>query len=371
MKLRDLEFYFFAVIRNQRNGFFPAMLRTLLLPLSWIFRWIVACRNFAFDNGWLSRYFPPVPLVISVGNIVVGGTGKTPVALMLAKEFYSDFSLAILSRGYRSKVENLPSPVWLSRGEGPIYPASFCGDEPFLLAQNLPKALIFVGRDRHKASIMAAKAGAEIILLDDGMQHRRLARDLEVIVMDARDLFGQSHFLPRGFLREDIKSLARAHLIILNNLDECHDFASQKELISHYSTAPIIGTRLKVNAFFDFDGYRIETLKEKRVGIFCGIAHPDYFEQTVENEKAHILGKHIISDHQTFDQQELHRFALNCQKSGAEMLICTEKDRVRFGDSLKLPLPVAWIQMQLAIVEGASDWAEFIAQAKKEVLQKR
>ena len=118
-----------------------------------------------------------------------------------------------------------------------MHPASFCGDEPYMLAQNLPKAFVFVGKDRHKTSSMAAKAGAQLILLDDGMQHRRLARDFDLVVLDSYDPFGQGYFLPRGFLREGMQSLSRADLIILNHVYDHAKFLELRQQIGplHFS----------------------------------------------------------------------------------------------------------------------------------------
>lgn len=369
MTFNTTEMYLLSVIKNQRRGFLPAMLKILLTPLSWCFRFFVACRNWAFDKGWFRRYHPPVPLVISIGNIVAGGTGKTPVTLMLAKEFYGKLPLAILSRGYRSKAEKLSTPTWLCKGDGPIRPASFCGDEPFLLAQYLPKSFIIVGKNRLQASVMAAKEGVELIFLEDGMQNRRIARDIDIVVMDGRDLFGQNHFLPRGFLREGRKSLARAHLIIINNIDSEEEYIEKKEQIAQHTSALIVATKMQVSSILDFKGSKIDSLADKKVGLFCGIARPEYFESTVKSQGAAIVSKHTIPDHCEFDPQALDKFSLNCQKSGAELLLCTEKDRVRFGAPLNLSLPVAWLQMELAIVGGAEEWSHFIDKTKKDVLR--
>lgn len=365
--LKHVEIYFLELVTGKRKGFFASLLKVLLLPLSWIFQFFVACRNWAFDRGWVRRYYPPVPVVISIGNIVAGGTGKTPVTYMLAKEFYEEVSLAILARGYRSKAENLSTPIVLSRGQGPMHPASYCGDEPFMLAQNLPKAFVFVGKDRHKASNMAAKAGVKLILLDDGMQHRRLARDFEVVVMDACDPFGQGYFLPRGLLREGLKSLARADLIVLNHVNDHSRFIALRQQIARYTTAPVVATRIEVAQVLDLNGKRVESLQDKKVGFFCGIAHPDYFQNTVKSLGAHIVGQHIIADHMDYDFDVLADFAQNCKEKGAEMLICTEKDRVKLVESLQLALPIVWVQMRLAFVEGEVQWKAFVEKAKADL----
>jgi len=362
--LRNLEIYFLEVIKGKKQGFLAASLRCFLYILSWPFQFIVACRNWIFDRGWVCRYYPPVPVVISVGNIVVGGTGKTPVTLMIAQEFYQDFSLAVLSRGYRSPAERLPEPVMLSKGNGPMQSAALCGDESFLLSQNLPKAFVFVGRNRHKASNMAAKVGAQVILLDDGMQHRRLARDFEVIVMDAGDPFGQGYFLPRGLLREGVKSLSRADLIIINHVTDPDSFVAMKGQVQRHSSALVIGTRMEVVDVFDFEGKIIPSLQGMKVGIFCGIAHPEYFHNTVSRQGAEIVSNLYTADHVSFEPEMLAAFARECRNKGAEMILCTEKDRVKLVDIKGIILPVAWIKMRLKVIEGDNEWRTFIDRAK-------
>ncbi|MEI8124789.1 MAG: tetraacyldisaccharide 4'-kinase [Parachlamydiaceae bacterium] len=362
-----MEKYFLKVITGKEKGVIPSFIRGILWLLSWPFRCVIACRNWVFDKGWVCRYFPPVPVVISIGNIVVGGTGKTPVTLMIAEEFYKEFFIAVLSRGYRSQAEKLPIPIVLCKGDGPMQSASFCGDEPFLIAQNLPKSFVVVGKNRHKASDIAAKAGAHIILLDDGMQHRQLARDFEVVVMDAADPFGQGHFLPRGLLRESVKSLSRANLIILNHVADEASFMKIKKQLANYSKASIIGTKMEVVRFETLEGEPVESIKGKKVGIFCGIANPEYFEKTVQQEGGVIVDKALTGDHKSFDARFLIDFASRCKASGAEILLCTEKDRVKILD-IKVPsLPIAWVKMRLNLTHGQNEWTLFMEGIKTDL----
>lgn len=365
MKSRRLEQYLIKVIKNQNKGFLAKIIRVFLCILSWFYFIAVSIRNWAFDKGWLRRYYPPVPVVISIGNIVAGGTGKTPVTLMVAKEFYPNIPTAILTRGYRSRASRSSAPIWLSKGEGPMHQASACGDEPFLLSQNLPKTFVIVGRDRQEAAIMAAKAGAQVLIMDDGMQHRGLARDLEIVVMNGRDLFGQGHFLPLGFLREKRSALSRADLIILNHVDTAEEIKACKMQISPYCSKPVVGVTTKIVGIFDFKGEPVDGIRGKRIAFFCGIAHPENFEHTLVNEGAEIIAKHILADHQPFDLHALDKFAQQCLRQGAEMVVCTEKDKVKFTDSFRLALPVVWLQMELKIVDGLHEWDEFIAKAKR------
>ena len=289
--------------------------------------------------------------------------GKTPVTLLIAQEFYQDFLIAVLSRGYRSQAEKLAVPVVLSKGDGPLQSASFCGDEPFLIAENLSKAFVIVGKG-HKASDMAARAGAQLILLDDGMQHRRLARDFEVVVMDTSDPFGQGYFLPRGLLREGASSLARADLIILNHASDQSKFMHVKGRLARYSKAPVVGTCMKVVSIKNFEDKPISDLKEKKVGIFCGIAHPEYFRQTVLEQGAQIVDSAFAADHQSLEPAVLSAFAQKCKEQGAEILLCTEKDKVKIEDVQGLALPIAWVKMSLSLVEGQDEWRAFMDKVK-------
>lgn len=365
--IKKLELYLKDIVRGRRRGLMALFIKAILLPLSWLYGLGVHFRNRLYEKGWMRRYVPPVPLVISIGNIVAGGTGKTPVTLLLAGAFYERFTVAILSRGYRSKAEKLDMPVLLSEGHGPMLPASYCGDEPYLLAQRLPQAIVIVGGNRRKASFLAAKAGAQAIFLDDGMQHRRVARDFDVVVVDVGDPFGQGYFLPRGFLREDICSLARANLIILNHIQDVEQFTSVKMQLKPYSQAPIIGAKGHVVAIRDLKGQEMPMLEERKVGMFCAIAHPEYFRRTLEQEGFQVVDEYVLADHDTVRDKDLEQFAQACLKKGANSLICTEKDRVKLQDQLALTLPILWVQLELRIVAGQEEWQAFLQQAEAKI----
>lgn len=366
--LKKLELYLKDIVHGRRRGILPWFIKSILLPLSWLYGWGVYFRNRLYEKGWMRRYVPPVPLVISIGNIVAGGTGKTPVTLMLAGAFYDRFNIAILSRGYRSQVENLDSPILLCEGNGPLYPASYCGDESYLLAQRLPKAMVIVGGDRKKSSFLAAKAGVQAIFLDDGMQHRRVVRDFDVVVVNADDPFGLGYFLPRGFLRDDIRSLSRAHLIILNHIQDQEQFANAKKQMKSFSTAPVVGTKGHVIAFRDIKGQEIVKPEEKKVGMFCSIAHPEYFRRTLEQEEFEVLSEWVLADHDNISIKKLEQFALECRKLGAHWLVCTEKDRVKLQDQINLPLPILWVQLELQIIAGQEEWKNFLKMAEAKIL---
>lgn len=365
MIVKKLELFLKEIIRKKRKGIIPSLIKSLLLPLSWLYGLGVRMRNWFYDRGWMRRYVPPVSLVISIGNIVAGGTGKTPFTLFLANAYYDRYKLAILSRGYRSKAEKLDAPLLLSEGEGPLYPASYCGDEPYIYAQRFPKAIVIVGGNRRKASFLAAKEGAQVILLDDAMQHRRLARDFDVVLIDAGDPFGQGHFLPRGFLREDQDALGRAHLLVINHITNSELFIKIKGELQPYSQAPVIGVNGSVARRLDLDGKNVPPFQNQRVGMFCTIAHPEYFKRTLESDGAFVVAEYCMPDHDAIREKSLARFALQCKELGAAFLVCTEKDRVKLPNQLNLSLPIVWVQIELSVVEGKEEWKTFLSQTEK------
>ena len=365
--IKRLELYIQDVIRGKKKGIVSKLVKGILLPLSWTFRLMVKLRNRLYEKGWMRRYVPPVSLVVSVGNIVAGGTGKTPVTLLIANAFYEKYKIAILSRGYRSTAEKLDKPLMLCEGQGPVFPASYCGDEPYLFAQRLPKAIVIVGSHRKKSSFLAIQAGAQVILLDDGMQHLNLVRDFDVVVMDIADPFGQGYFLPRGFLREEIRSLVRAHLIVLNHVKNLEQFAAVKAQLKAYTTAPVVGVNGVVAALRDVKGQEVEKPSARKIGMFCAIANPDYFRKTLEELDFEVVSEYVLADHDQIKEKDLEKFAQLSIKNEAEWLICTEKDRVKLPDQLSISLPILWVQLELQIVAGQEEWQSFLQEAESKI----
>lgn len=364
MNIKHLELYFLSVIKGTRRGFLAALMRVFLLILSGLYQVGIAIRNWLFDHGWLRSYIPPVPLVISIGNITVGGTGKTPVTQMFASELAGLTTLAILSRGYRSQAENFSIPLLLHKQKGLLHPASLCGDEPALLAHNFPQAMVIVGKDRYQSSKVAARMGARALILDDGMQHRGIARDLEVVVIDQQDPFGQGYFLPRGLLREGPHSLRRADLIIINHAQDQEVSENLKRQISRYSSAPFIRTCMEVIGVFDLKNKPLEIQKGCLVGIFSGIARPEYFKKTVEQLGAIVVNEFSFPDHDVLNLDRLTIYSKESQVKGASFLLCTEKDRVKLIDNVSLSLSIGWIKTRLKIIEGQEHWQTVIERAK-------
>ncbi len=364
-----LQYYFTQVIRGKKRGIFPSLLKGVAWIASGPYRFAVAIRNWAFDHEWLRQYDSPVEVVISVGNIVAGGSGKTPVTQLIAGRFYDDKKIAILSRGYRSPAEKLNAPVILSSGKGPLHSAAYAGDEPCLLAENLPKAWVVVGRERVQSANLVAKQGVDLILLDDGMQHRQIARDFEVVVLDAKDPFGHGYFLPRGLLRESPKGLKRADLIILNHVKSTEEFEQVKVLIEPYSKAPVVGIHYDGWKICDLHGDEVEQLTDIKVALFCGIAQPDRFVSTIKEMGAKVIAQNFFPDHFYYSSDELFELAKRWKEMGAEAMVCTEKDKIKLPELSEFPLPVYWIKIQPRVVEGEQYLDQFIENIEKKFVK--
>jgi len=362
----NLERKYLKFVKGDSNTVTTAILNIFLTPLSWIYSLIVTLRNWAYDYGLFKTHTVHVPAVVSVGNIVAGGTGKTPVTMMLTKDLLKRFPVAILSRGYRSHAENLKTPLILSNGQGPEYPVNLCGDEPYMMAENIPEAHIFVGKDRFQSAQMAANRGAKLVILDDGMQHRQLARDFDVVVIDANDPFGRGNLLPKGLLREQLSSLKRADILILNNIRDSEHYSTTSNDIKKYTTAPIVGTRVNVVMIKNLDGTPIDSLKDKRVGMLCGIGSPDNFRNTLEEMGADIIDSLLLVDHGSVHKKKLARFIEKCHRQNVDYIVCTEKDKVKLKNIPLGPIPLAWIKIELEISEGMNYWKDFL----KKMVQK-
>ncbi len=343
----DLEHSILEIIRGEKKA---PLASAGLSGLSMLYRSIIALRNFGYDYGVLSSERLSVP-VVSVGNIVVGGTGKTPLVHLLSKGLQDKVRLGILTRGFLSQIEKSGRVEQISKGSGSLFPVEECGDEPFFLAQKT-KASIWVGADRVLSGRRAIAQGTNCLLLDDGMQHRRLRRDFEIVIVDGTDPFSKGRFLPWGLLRDSPKRLKNASAIIATHVKDNAHFRHIQTLISPLSRAPLIGTQ-------------IETLNKDRflprkVGVFCGIGQPSRFLQTARDLNQEIVDTLILRDHGVLQNGQLEKFAKNCLKKGAQALLCTEKDYVKLIPTLSLGLEIIPVGIELKIISGKEHWEQLI-----------
>jgi tetraacyldisaccharide 4'-kinase len=303
-----------------------------LRPLGWIWRIIAAVRNLLYDRNWLPCHHLPA-YVISVGNIVAGGSGKTPLVLLIAQELAHLGPIAILSRGYRAKESHLA-----------------LGDELTMLSRRLPQVLVYAGKDRVKLGRQAIQAGARVLILDDGMQYRRLYRDLELAIVDSSNPFGFNVFLPCGRLRDSINSLRRADAIFV-----------QGQPPDQLKTRSIV-VQLVLKRTMDLQGNERASLKGVKVGVFCAIGQPQRFIQTVRSLGGEIVDEWVLPDHERIDPALLQTFAQRSFQRGATVLICTEKDAVKL--SIDLSWPIYYLEMELKIVSHHEEWQNLMKKCK-------
>lgn len=266
--------------------------------------------------------------VISVGNLTVGGTGKTPVVAWIAR-LLLDWGLrpAVVSRGYRGRAGS--GPLLVSEGRGPLCAPARCGDEPYLLARTLPGVLVVVGSDRVAGAEAARRAGAQAVILDDGYQHRRLARDLDLLLVDAGNPFGTGRLLPAGILREPLAELRRADLVLVTRSRVGERFPAIERTLRRFNrSAPLLPSGHRRVGFV---GTRGETAaRPSRAVAFCGIGQPAPFRADLLDEGIELVDFRVHPDHHPYSEAEFSELRELAERHRAA-LVTTEKDLVRLA----------------------------------------
>lgn len=328
---------------RMRSGDWPRPLVPALFALSQVYRGGVAARNQAYKRGWISSKSLPA-VVVSVGNIAVGGTGKTPCVQLLCQHLSRQVPLALLSRGYRSSVERMQeiAEVNPDAPEGAV----LYGDEPFLLAKTMGVP-VWVGPDRFASGFYAVQAGARCLILDDGLQHRKLKRSIEIIVVDGQDPLCGGRFLPLGLLRDSPTRLKEADLIVATRVNTLEESKRVERELSAFTESPVVCVRSRCE---------VPTPLGTLVGAFCAIGHPEQWIEQLKGLGQRVLATHVKADHAPFSYGELVRFAERARSEGAEALLCTEKDYVKLSGFDQLPLPLFFTPMTFQFVAGEQHW---------------
>ncbi len=356
--------YIVDVIEGRRKG---AFLKGALYAMSGFFEMGVKLRNIAFDRQWIKEKKVSIP-VISIGNIIAGGTGKTAFIQRFAKDLRTIGKVSILSRGYRSEIEKVGGSLHLVE-QSRITP-EVCGDEAYLLFKSLPEVVLFVGKDRVLNAERAVYHEADLILLDDGMQYRILYRDLEIVMLHADDLYGKGFFLPRGYLRDSPKRLESADAVIVNHIQDLDHFCEMEKEISQWTKVPIIGTRMVPEEIETYSGEHLRGLKDRRIGTFCGLGKPDSFFKTLFEIGGEIVEKWILPDHIGPTKEGLINFADRCLERGCDIIICSEKDWVKLPMDLDLPISLGFLKAELKVVSGKERY-EHLLEKVQTLLPKR
>ncbi|WP_372846295.1 tetraacyldisaccharide 4'-kinase [Pontiella sp.] len=378
-KIENLETYMLSVIDGSEKGKGPTALRVLLKGFSLLFALIVQVRLKLYKH----RIIRPNTLgcqVISVGNLTVGGTGKTPVVEVFARNLQQQGrKVAILSRGYKSKemsfrekmiqrvttgkIETPPRVV--SDGKRLLLDSWTAGDEPYMLASNLPEVAVVVDKDRVKAGKYAIKElGCDTLILDDGFQYLKLGHRLDIALVDRTNPFGHGHLLPRGLLREPMRNIKRAGFIFITKCGGAGEPELKEELRRLNPVAEISECRHAAKYLKDVFGeqtYPLDWLKGKKIAAVSAIAVPESFEEALKSFGAEIVYTRRFADHHRFSQQEIINTINRSIKLGAEAILTTEKDAVRFPFVDRRDIPVIYMRVQIEMLSGEEEFMDWIS----------
>jgi tetraacyldisaccharide 4'-kinase len=345
-------------------------LATPLWGISMLYGGLVRLRRRFYARGTLRSHRLPCP-VISVGNLTLGGTGKTPMVIHLAERFQRlGYRPVILSRGYKGLCEK--SGAVVSDGRNLLCDARQAGDEPYLMAALLPTVPVVVGKNRYRTGMDAVRRfKPDMILLDDGYQHLQLKRDVNLLLLDAQMPFGNGHILPRGTLREPVTSLRGADAVILTRSGQASAgscgalmrlaqpprpvFFSDHQLVVRL----VLGAGQSVGVLHAGRGAEF-IFKDKRVFAFAGLGRNDAFFRAIEHSGTSLQGTLGFEDHHLFTGSDLQRVVMAAGRAGATCLMTTDKDFVRLPQGMDLPFELIVMGVRMDFGKQETMWREYI-----------
>jgi tetraacyldisaccharide 4'-kinase len=369
-------------VLERRRGVRATALREILYALSFIYERLVQLRLYFYRKRIL-RERALGCLVISVGNLTVGGTGKTPIVEKFARALQAGGRrVAILSRGYKSvprkrrwldrlRRRDADPPRVVSDGKSLLLDSLTAGDEPYMLAHNLKDVIVLVDKDRVRSGRFAIdKWNVDTLLLDDGLQYLHLKHRLDMVLVDRQAPFGNEFLLPRGTLREAPRNLRRAsYIFITKNTGESNETLIER--IRRYNrTAEIIECAHKplyLQNVFTGEQLPLERLRDTFIGSICGIAAPESFEGALKKLGAHVdLAKRYI-DHHYYTEAELTTFINRCIRRDLAMIVTTEKDAVRMPrlPEADMKVPICFLRVEIEILSGHESWEHCVARICK------
>lgn len=334
-----------------------------LLPLSAVYSAVTRARLSAYRRGWFTTAALAVP-VISVGNLTTGGTGKTPlvewVCRAIAKEAPGDDTrevgrtgkrVCVLTRGYGR--ENPKTQVLVSNGTELLANQREAGDEPFLLATNLLGiAAVIANPSRLAAGAWAVeKLNTEVFVLDDGFQHLCLARDLDIVIIDATNPWGGGSLLPYGRLREPLAGLSRADCVVITRTEQVEDLASIRTAVERLVGAtPVFASRMVASGIRLLDGESVDrqSLQAQPLEAFCGVGNPNSFFNFLRREGYAPALTRTFADHHNYKQSDIDALVNEAKGAGIKGLITTAKDATKLS-ALNVELPCYILDIQISI----------------------
>jgi tetraacyldisaccharide 4'-kinase len=368
-----LEQRLLKVIAKETHGKRAACLRGFLKVLSWIFSLLVQLRLLLHKHR-IIRASTLGCQVISVGNVTVGGTGKTPIVETFARSLQQKGrKVAILSRGYKSR----KTPLWekilnkekqlprvVSDGRRLLLNSDLAGDEPYMLASNLPDVVVLVDKDRVKSGKYAIRNfGCDTLVLDDGFQYLKLQHRLDIVLVDYTNPFGYNRVLPRGLLREPMRNLKRAGFIFITKCppEGAPELkAKLRGLNPHAEISECRHSSKYLENLYTREQTELGFLQGKKVAAVSGIAVPESFENGLRKLGAEIVHSARYADHHRYTQQEIIETINRAVEAGAELVVTTEKDAVRFPLIDRCDLPVIYLRVEIEMLSGSEAFNEWI-----------
>jgi len=376
-KSNALELYTIDVILGRRADTGAAIYGAFLQLWSYLFSGVAQLRFWLYRHRILHDR-PLGCLVVVVGNLTVGGTGKTPVVEKFARALHDrGRKVAILSRGYKSKAPPMWKKWWewltqaeeappriVSDGKRVLLDSEQAGDEPFMLARNLPGVIVLVDKNRVKSGAYAIKKfGCDTLVLDDGFQYLPLKGQLNLLLVDKTNPFGNGHLLPRGILREPIKHLKRASYVFLTKSNGERDLELEALIQKHNPGVDAIECAHRpkyLQRFGSSEQEPLAFLKGRRVLAFCGIATPESFEKFLRDLGAKIVARERYLDHYRYGEDDFEELSQLAEREGADCLITTEKDAVRIPEDRRWAKPLYYLRLEIEILRGAADFDEAV-----------
>jgi len=311
--------------QGQRNGPFDRLMVLLLLLPSYVYGAVMLLRAWCYKYGLCKVRRLPRP-VISVGNLTVGGTGKTPVTAWIARQLLEQgLQVVVLSRGYGGSLEGQVAVV--ADGQNLLLTPDQCGDEPYLLASTIPGLMVVIGSDRYQAGQLAMeRLRPDVFLLDDGFQHLRLQRDLDILLMDCRRPLGNGRVLPAGPLREPASARQRANVVVYTRCAATDAPAIIDQRVPQFFARHRIASFRRLS---DGAELALEQLQGDKVAAFAGIADPQGFFDGLRQRGIELPATVALADHEAYGATTRAQVEALLQQTGAEWLLTTEKDGVK------------------------------------------
>lgn len=368
MYLNKLASMFLHIYKTNKENF----VLKLILGFSSIFYLLVYKIRLQLYEMNLLKTVSLDSVVISVGNITTGGTGKTPIVIELTKYFIANgYKVAVLSRGYKRKTNGLSlnEAVLISDGEEILTDHEISGDEPYLIAKNVPKAIVIVGKDRIKAGKAAIRLGANILILDDGYQYIRLNRDENILLLDSYNPFDNYCLLPQGKLRELPESLSRSTAIIFSNADKATLQEKDTNILRHHAPEqPIIRMNYRIRNFSSLNTKRTMSTKEiasLKAIVICGIANPKSFHDSLKALNIDIVNLIAFPDHHDYTIDDFQEIIQIAELNKIENIIITEKDSIKLNRFCETAPFTIWVGNLEVIFDVSSPFEKILVNRAK------